>query len=232
MITENSKTVILLSFLIILNYKTYDEATGVNAVEMAKLCLGVSDSTGISIVVAPQFPDIYRVADQVGIPVYAQHMDGVGAGSNTGHIYAKCISEAGACGTLLNHSEKRMNLADIEKAIQSAKEYNLKTVVCTNNVQTTAAASALNPTYVAIEPPELIGSGIPVSKANPEIILNSVKAVRKINKDVGILCGAGISKGDDLKAAKDLGADGVLLASGIIRSKDPKKALENLVGLI
>jgi len=46
---------------------------------------------------------------------------------------------------------------------------------------------------------------------------------------VGVLCGAGISRGEDLKAALELGSVGVLLASGIIRAKDQKKALEDLL---
>jgi triosephosphate isomerase len=87
----------------------------------------------------------------------------------------------------------------------------------------------MGPDYVAIEPPELIGSGIPVSKADPEIVANSVQAVKRIAPDVGVLCGAGITHGEDLKAALDLGSKGVLLASGIIKAKDQRKALQDLV---
>ena len=36
-----------------------------------------------------------------------------------------------------------------------------------------------------------------------------------------ILCGAGISHGDDVKAALKLGTQGVLVASGIVKAKDP-----------
>ena len=83
------------------------------------------------------------------------------------------------------------------------------------------------PDYVAIEPPELIGSGIPVSKADPGIVRNSVAAVTDPN--VKVLCGAGISKGEDVKAALELGTVGVLLASGVVKAKDPKAALRDLV---
>ena len=57
----------------------------------------------------------------------------------------------------------------------------------------------------------------------------SVEAVKKIEPNVGVLCGAGITRGEDLKAALDLGSEGVLLASGIIKAKDQQKALEDLV---
>jgi triosephosphate isomerase len=46
---------------------------------------------------------------------------------------------------------------------------------------------------------------------------------------VGVLCGAGITTGEDLRAALDLGSEGVLLASGIIKAKDQRQALEELV---
>ncbi|WNY26378.1 triose-phosphate isomerase [Methanolapillus ohkumae] len=217
---------------ILLNCKTYDEATGTNAVSIAKACRDVSESSGLEIAVAPQFPDLFRVASAVKVPVFAQHVDGSGAGSYTGSIYVKGIKEAGAVGSLINHSEKRLTLAEIEKSLSVLQENKMRSVICTNNVATTAAAAALFPDYVAIEPPELIGSGIAVSTANPKIISDSVDAVKKINKKTVVLCGAGISKGEDLKAALELGAGGVLLASGIIKSKDPKAALEGLVSLI
>ncbi len=218
--------------LIVVNFKTYAEGTGENAVTIAKYCEEVSRHSGIDIIAIPQLPDIYRVACTVKIPVFAQHIDGVGAGSYTGHITADCVKAAGARGTLINHSERRLLLSDIDSAIQSAKKSGLTAIVCTNNIAVTSAAAALAPPYVAIEPPELIGSGIPVSKADPEIVRRSVTAVKEINPDVKVLCGAGISKGDDVAAALELGTVGVLLASGVIKAKDPKAALMDLVGNI
>jgi len=47
-----------------------------------------------------------------------------------------------------------------------------------------------------------------------------------------VLCGAGVKTGKDVKRALELGAVGVLLASGVVKSKDPKKALQDLVSLI
>ncbi|AKB84276.1 triose-phosphate isomerase [Methanococcoides methylutens] len=218
--------------LIVLNLKTYLEGTGEGAVRIAEACRDVGEASGIEIAVAPQLCDVYRVASQVDVPVYSQHIDGVGAGSFTGHVFARSVKDAGAVGTLINHSERRLNLADIEASITAAKGEGLRTIVCTNNIATTAAAAALKPDFVAVEPPELIGSGIPVSKADPEVVRGSVSAVERIDADVKVLCGAGISKGEDLKAAMELGSVGVLLASGIVKAEDPKAALEDLVSLI
>lgn len=215
--------------IIVLNFKTYLEGTGKNAVSIAQACKEVADETGANIVAAPQIPDIYRVASSVDIPVFSQHLDSVGAGSFTGHIMAHTVKEAGATGTLINHSERRLGLAEIDAALAAARSSGLSTIVCTNNIATTSAASALGPDYVAVEPPELIGSGIPVSKADPEVVTGSVEAVKLVNPDVKVLCGAGISKGEDLVAALELGSVGVLLASGVVKASDPKAALYDLV---
>ncbi len=215
--------------LIVLNFKTYSQSMGDKAELMARYCEEVSIESGTDIIVCPQIPDIYRVSCAVKIPVFSQHIDSVGEGSYTGHITADCVRSAGAKGTLVNHSERRILLSEIDSSIRSAKKSGLSTIVCTNNIAVTSAAAALSPDFVAVEPPELIGSGIPVSKANPDIVSGSVKAVKKIDPDVRVLCGAGISTGEDVAAAIELGTEGVLLASGVIKAKDPKAALYDLV---
>jgi triosephosphate isomerase len=122
-----------------------------------------------------------------------------------------------------------MKLADIDEVIQLCKQNDIESCVCTNNIATSKAIATFSPDAVAVEPPELIGTGIPVSQAQPEVVEDSVKGVKSINKKIKVLCGAGISTGDDMKAAMDLGADGVLLASGIVKAKNPKEALLDLV---
>ena len=215
--------------LIVLNFKTYRESTGPEGLALARICQEMAREHSLGMVVVPQVADISTIAASVSIPVFSQHVDGVGYGGFTGHITAASLKAAGASGSLINHSERRLRLAEIEASIAACRQAGLKSIVCTNNVATTRAAAAMGPDYVAIEPPELIGSGIPVSKSDPEIVDRSVQAVKKIAPDVGVLCGAGITHGEDLKAALDLGSQGVLLASGIIKAKDQRKALEDLV---
>ncbi len=214
--------------LVVLNFKTYIEATGENAVRIAEICGDLSRETGISIIAVPQLPNIRAVAD-TGVPVFSQHIDGFDPGSHTGHVLAESVRDAGATGTLINHSERRLTLADLDAAIGAARRTGLTTIVCSNNVATTRAAAALGPDFVAVEPPELIGSGIPVSSADPDVVTGSVDAALGIDPDVRVLCGAGISKGEDMRAALQLGTVGVLLASGIIRAPDPKAALMDLI---
>jgi len=218
--------------LVILNFKTYLESTGEKALQLARALEQVAEETGVNMVAAPQGADLWRLSQEVNIPVLAQHIDPVDAGGHTGSMLIECVKEAGASGTLINHSEQRMQLADMDTVISKVTAADMISVVCTNNVATSAAAASLKPDFVAIEPPELIGSGIPVSQAEPEIVEGSVAAIKDINPNVRVLCGAGISTGDDMKAALELGSEGVLLASGIILASDPKQALLDLVSKI
>nr|2H6R_A Chain A, Triosephosphate isomerase [Methanocaldococcus jannaschii DSM 2661]2H6R_B Chain B, Triosephosphate isomerase [Methanocaldococcus jannaschii DSM 2661]2H6R_C Chain C, Triosephosphate isomerase [Methanocaldococcus jannaschii DSM 2661]2H6R_D Chain D, Triosephosphate isomerase [Methanocaldococcus jannaschii DSM 2661]2H6R_E Chain E, Triosephosphate isomerase [Methanocaldococcus jannaschii DSM 2661]2H6R_F Chain F, Triosephosphate isomerase [Methanocaldococcus jannaschii DSM 2661]2H6R_G Ch len=218
--------------VIVINYKTYNESIGNRGLEIAKIAEKVSEESGITIGVAPQFVDLRMIVENVNIPVYAQHIDNINPGSHTGHILAEAIKDCGCKGTLINHSEKRMLLADIEAVINKCKNLGLETIVCTNNINTSKAVAALSPDCIAVEPPELIGTGIPVSKANPEVVEGTVRAVKEINKDVKVLCGAGISKGEDVKAALDLGAEGVLLASGVVKAKNVEEAIRELIKFI
>lgn len=215
--------------LVILNFKTYMESTGLNALKLAQASEEVADETGITIAVAPQAADLWKITEEVDIPVFSQHIDAIEAGGHTGSILLESVHQAGAKGTLINHSEQRMELADIDMMVQKSSKADMTSVVCTNNVDTSAAVATLKPDFVAIEPPELIGSGIPVSQAEPEVVEGTVQVIHDINPKVGVLCGAGISTGDDMKAALELGAEGVLLASGIILAPNPKEALKGLV---
>ena len=217
--------------VVIINFKAYKEGFGKRALELAKIAEDVASRCDEYIGIAVSFLDLPVIAREVNIDVYAQHVDAVGFGSHTGRINAEMIAEYGAKGSLINHSERRLKLADIEYNVAKLRELGLTSVVCTNNVPTTAAAAALNPDFVAVEPPELIGSGIPVSKAEPEVVENSVKAAKNVNREVRVLCGAGITTHEDYVKALELGAEGVLLASGIVKAEDQKRALEELVGL-
>jgi triosephosphate isomerase len=211
--------------IIIVNFKTYLEATGLKAVELAEKAEQASRETSVCIAVAPQLVDIAAVAKAVEIPVFAQHIDPIKPGSCTGHVLAEAVKEAGAIGTLINHSERQLKLSDIDTTIKLAREKGLVSCVCVNSPSVSAAASALKPDIVSIEPPELIGTGIAVSKAQPEVVTDTVRLVRGINANGIILCGAGISSGEDVAVALKLETQGVLVASGIVKAKDPYSIL-------
>ena len=218
--------------VIIINLKAYREGFGQNAHKIAMYAEQVAHESGVTIGVAPMYMDIHPLSHHYEIPVYAQHVDGIKPGAYTGHVPAIALREAGASGTLVNHSERRLTLAEISASMEAAKAAHLETVVCTNNVATSAAAASFSPDYIAIEPPELIGTGISVSKADPGIIEKSVAAVEAVNPDVKVLTGAGIHSGECVKTAVDLGTAGVLLASGVVKADDPLAVLRDLVSLL
>ena len=209
---------------VLVNLKTYP----CDPIEVAEAVRDVDDETDARLAVAPQAAHLERVAE-TGVETWAQHVDPIEHGSNTGHALAETVADAGAVGTLINHSERRLKLADIDGAVRAAERAGLETVVCANNPEQIGAAAALGPDAVAVEPPELIGTGTPVSQADPDVVEGAVEAAGNVDADVSVLCGAGISTGDDVVAAGDLGAEGVLLASGVAKADDPKAALEDLV---
>ena len=215
--------------LVIVNFKTYAEGTGKNALKLAKIAENVAEKSGIYVAVAPQFTDITTISSETSVPVFSQHIDAVTYGSNTGHVLPEAVKDAGAVGTLINHSERRIPFKDIDAAIRRAREVGLITNVCADTPMNASTVAFFKPDIVAVEPPELIGTGIPVSKAKPEVVSDTVSLVRKANPAITILCGAGITKGEDVAAAIKLGTQGVLIASGIVRAKDPYAALMDIV---
>jgi len=211
--------------MIIVNFKTYLESTGKNALSLAKQAEKAAKETGACIVVAPQAADLRLVAESVEIPVFAQHVDPIKPGSSTGHVLAEAVKEAGAVGTLINHSERQLRLIDIDATVALCREKGLFSCVCANNPSVSAAVAALKPDITSMEPPELIGSGISVSKSKPEVITDTVQLVKRIDPKMTILCGAGISTAEDVSIALKLGTQGVLVASGIVKAKDPYSVL-------
>ncbi len=226
------KTSILKTPLVLVNLKCYPESIGNGAHRIARAAREVTDELGVTIALAPLYPDIHPIRHHYDIPVFAQHVDPVDPGAHTGRMPLLAIKSAGAIGSLVNHSEYRLTIADIEYNVSSLQAAGLISCVCSNNVATTAALAALGPDFVAIEPPELIGGKISVSEANPEIITGAVDAIQKINPAVKILTGAGIHSGKCVKTAVDLGTDGVLLASSVVKAQDPAAVLRELVSLL
>jgi len=209
---------------VLVNLKAYP----CDPIEVATAAADVADDSGVRVAVAPQAANIESVAE-TGVETWAQHVSPNEHGSHTGSTLAEAVADAGATGTMLNHSENRLKLADIDASLDAADRVDLETIVCANNPEQIGAAAALGPDAVAVEPPELIGTGTPVSKADPDIVTGAVDAAARVDGDVDVLCGAGISTGEDLVSASDLGATGVLLASGVAKADDPRAALEDLV---
>ncbi len=215
--------------IIIVNLKTYEQGYGANGFELCKIMEEISIEHNVNLAVAVSAIDLVDYADNLKIPIFAQHVDGVNYGSNTGSILPEAVRYSGAVGTLVNHAECQMSWEEIEKTINRCKELDLTTVLCTADLDSSEKGSRLNPDMIAVEPPELIGGDISVSTAKPEIISDTVEIVKKINSNISVLCGAGVKNQEDVSKAISLGSEGILLASGVVKSSEPRKVLLDLI---
>jgi triosephosphate isomerase len=218
-------------YVLAINFKTYKTSYGSRAVSIAREADLIAREYGglVRMILLPPATEIVRVANAVSYSsVFAQHVDPVDEGAYTGHITAEMVKEAGAVGVMINHSERRVRLDEISFILGKARKLGLETLVCADTPEVAAAVSVLNPSMLAIEPPELIGTGIPVSKAKPEVVTDTVSKVRELNKEVTILTGAGITTGDDVAAAIRLGTQGVLVASAVMKAQDPAKVIKEM----
>ena len=222
----------LRGLLLIVNFKTYIEATGKRAIDLAKIAEEVSRDTGVTVIVAPQFTDIEPVSKTVDIPVFSQHIDSVKPGAHTGHVLAEAVKSAGAKGSLVNHSERRVSTSEIAGTVKLCSDADLVSAVCADTTQASVAIARMLPDIIAIEPPELIGTGISISKARPELITESLTEIRKVNRSVKVLCGAGVTTAEDVSKALELGSEGVLVASGVVKNKDPRAVLQSMASMM
>jgi triosephosphate isomerase len=214
--------------IIVVNLKAYSASRGPGALAIAMQLEEVSGETGVHFAVAPNAFDVRLLAEATSVPVLAQHVDAVPEGSHTGHLTPEAARDAGAVGSLVNHSENRLRLADIEHVVDRLTQCGLDSIVCTNNATVSRAAAAVHPTFVAVEPPELIGGDVSVTSADPEVVSYSVELVKRVNPGVGVLCGAGVKTGEDVRVALELGTDGVLLASGVALAGDVRSVATDL----
>lgn len=213
--------------IIIINFKTYEEATGDRAARLALVCDRVASKFEKRIIISPQFTDIYRISREASkwTPVFAQHID-YGIGKFTGSVSPLAVKEAGGVGTLLNHSEKRLPVEEVGKRIAAAKSHGLMSLCFADSIEESLRIESFSPEMIAYEPPELVGSGISVSTARPSQITDFVT---NVSPSVRRLVGAGISNPGDVKKALELGADGWGVSSAFTKSADPEKTLTDLV---
>ena len=209
---------------IVLNLKTYAESTGERAVELCRVAREVSKETDVRIVVCPQAVDM-RACAETGAEVFSQGADAFEPGAHTGSLLPFAVRDSGAKGIMINHAERKVSEVQIKEVIEIARKIGMEILVCAANDRELEMAAKLKPDYIAIEPPELIGGGISVSTAKPQIVSGAVKKVSGIDAKILVLCGAGVSNALDVKKAIELGANGVLLASAYAKSKEPRELL-------
>jgi triosephosphate isomerase (TIM) len=215
--------------MIFVNYKAYEEGTGKRAVALTKVLEGVAHETQVKIIPVVQAVDVKEVVSSTTLEVWTQKIDPYEQGAHTGAIVAEAILEDGAVGTFLNHSEAKFaSFDDLARASDRAKSAGLKTLIFAASLEELKNICSLNPSFVAYEPPELIGSTeVSVAQAKPEVIKEAAEAASAAG--IPLIVGAGVHSRDDVKKSLELGAVGVAVASDIMKSADPKKELTDLV---
>jgi triosephosphate isomerase len=215
--------------ILIINFKNYAEIQGERCLALARQVEEVARELCLedSIAIAPPTPALALISSCVDkITVIAQHVDDANEGSTTGYVTAEMLKSFNIRGSLVNHSEHRLDLNTIKGILNRLKRLNMLSIVCANTPDEVKRLALLNPDYIAIEPPELIGTGNAVSKSKPEVIVKAVEALNSSSSK--IICGAGIVDASDVKAALRLGSKGILVASGVIKAKDWKTKVHEL----
>jgi triosephosphate isomerase len=209
---------------LIVNFKNYPEVIGEGSVRLAQAVQHVAEELKIEAVVAPPIPMLSLVAWRVKIPVFSQTVGSKSGDKTTGSILIESVRGAGASGTILNHSESSKPIAELRELVPKLDAAGMEVCLCARTTKEAVRVSTLGAKYLAIEPPELIGSGIAVSRARPDLIRDTVSEVRKAGFKGRILCGAGIVSGQDVQKSVELGAEGVLVSSSVVKAGnwDPK----------
>ena len=215
--------------LIVVNFKTYSTALAEHAEALGKLMADVE--TNARMVAVTSAFDLSSVSSISGLEVWAQHLDPVGQGSHTGWLEPQTAIARGASGTIINHAEHKVSI-DHVRDLMSMLPNGFPICACAADVAEARALAELGPTFIAVEPPELIGGDISVTTADPAIVSDTVAAVKEVNPGVRVLCGAGVKNGQDVATAISLGAEGVLLASGVTKASDVSSVLKDLVSLL
>lgn len=206
-----------------INFKAYRESTSNSALQLIqKIEEGIGADERIKIVLNPLDSMTASKYEK-----YIQHADPVPAGAYTGYIPVELLPSYNFRGVMINHSEHRLAEENIRKNIELSKENRLKSLVCASDLREVKAFSRMKPNFIAYEPPELIGGDISVSESKPEI----VREASRLLSDTGIelIVGAGVKSGKDVQRSIELGATGVLVASGIVKSKEPIRVIEDML---
>lgn len=204
---------------------------GREALALAKHADRIGKQYDVRIIFTPQYVDIPIIASETELLVFAQHMDSIPVGRGVGSVLPEAVKAAGAVGVLLNHSEKPLSLAEIERTIKRADEVGLATMVCADTLENVVAIARLAPNILLAETPELIGTG--KREAGDLLAIPKInKIVWDINPDIRVLHGAGISCGQDVYRIIALGAQGTGSTSGIIKSRDPYGMVEEMISSV
>lgn len=215
--------------MIFINYKTYEQGLGDNALKLTKILEEVSRESQVKVIPVVSVLDAEKIVSNTTLEVWLQHVDPYNFGAHTGWILPSEIAKIGISGVFLNHSEHKFEkFDDLYLANEKSMDANLKTLIFASDLNELKKISDLGPTYVAYEPAELVGSTTTsVSQAKPEIIQTASEIARGFG--LPLVVGAGIHSQEDIRKGLELGAVGFAVATDIVKSEDPRRELLDLI---
>lgn len=215
--------------MIFVNYKTYEESSGDRALSLTKSIEEAAHESQVKIIPVVQALDAEKVISSTTLEVWIQHVDPIDFGAHTGWTLPEEVARIGVSGVFLNHSEHKFgDFEALRTANEKALAANLKTLIFAGTLEELKSVTSFKPTYVAYEPPELVGStDTSVARAQPEVISQASEIARSGGEP--LVVGAGVSSMEDIKKSVELGAVGVAIATAVVKSPDPKTKLLELV---
>lgn len=205
---------------LIINFKNYREISGDKALALTRDAERVSEQTDTEIIISPPQVLLAWLIKNTKLGVIAQHVDVQQPGPSTGFSIPEIVKDVGGAGSLINHSEHPINQEIIRDLISRLGSLGLLSIVCAKNLSELKDYSSMSPDYVAIEPPELIGTKKSIATEKPSLITDSFQHLKLVASRSQLICGAGINSSEDIRIAMKLGSKGILAASSVIKSKN------------
>ena len=192
---------------------------GDQVLELALAADSASKEFDVDVVFTTPFCDIRRIADATErLFVFAPHMDPIPIGRGLADILPESIKAAGAEGVMLNHTEKPITFAEMQKSITRAKELDLQILAIADTIEEAKSVAALYPTAITAEQSELIGSGI---IADESYITGTTNAIKSVNPDIIVLQAAGIKDENDVYKMIFDGSEATGTSSAVGLAKNP-----------
>ena len=143
-----------LKILLVINCKNYVEVSSPKKLlQLGNSALKASKKYKTKIAISPPPHMCTWLAQNSKITVLAQHVDVQGTGSTTGYVIPEMLAKSKIAGAIINHSEHRVPISHIREAVNRLSKLNLLSIVCAKNVSESGKMAALNPNFVAVEPP-------------------------------------------------------------------------------
>ncbi|NHB85097.1 triose-phosphate isomerase [Tessaracoccus sp. HDW20] len=156
-------------------------------------------------------------------------MDPLRPGRGLADLLPEELKASGAHGVMLNHAERPVTFAVLEKSIARAREVGLFTIVCASSIAEIKAIALLAPDIIVAEPTELIGTG---TTSDLSYMQASKDAVASIDPRILVLQGAGISCADDVERVISAGADATGSSSAIALARNRPALVEQMLAAV